>query len=71
MQYDNNGQVTNVQCCGGTTTVTPAPPFTAGVLHGFGSPIVNGIAPTNGTLYINDTDATIWAVANGVWHQEV
>jgi hypothetical protein len=50
---------------------TSLSPTSGSVQHGFGSPIVNGIPPINGTIYINDTDATIWAVANGVWHQEV
>ena len=69
MQYDNNGQVINIHCCGGM----PSTPTTTTnlVTNGFGSPIVLGIAPIAGSLYINDSDATVWAVANGVWHQEV
>lgn len=70
MQYDNNGQVTNIQCCGQVPAVVP-PVTPSGVLHGFGSPVANGVSPVNGTIYINDTDATFWAVANGVWYQEV
>jgi hypothetical protein len=42
-----------------------------GVQHGTGSPVANSVTANPGTLYINDTDATIWAVVNGVWHQEV
>lgn len=51
---------------------TSLPAASGGTIkHGFGSPIANGVPAVNGTIYINDTDATFWAVANGVWHQEV
>ncbi len=39
-------------------------------LHGSSSP-VGVIAATAGALYINDTDSTLWAVANGAWIQLV
>ena len=40
------------------------------VSHGAGSP-VGVITATPGALYINDTDSTLWAVANGAWIQLV
>ena len=40
------------------------------VLNGSGSP-VGVITPIAGQLYINNTDSTLWAVANGAWTQLV
>ena len=48
-----------------------SPGVGAGGQHGFGTPIANGIPPVPGTFYVNDTDATVWAVVNGAWQQEV
>ncbi len=37
------------------------------VQNGSGSPV--GVLPPNaGSLYINNDDATLWAVANGAWY---
>ena len=39
------------------------------VLNGNGSPIDLGLSPTPGQLYIDNSDASLWAVASGVWKQ--
>lgn len=41
------------------------------VLNGTGSPIELGLPATAGQLYIDNTDATLWAVASGQWKQLV
>jgi len=37
------------------------------VQHGTGTPVSNRLAVAPPSLYINDSDSTLWAVSNGVW----
>ena len=43
----------------------------AGVQHGTGTPMSNGLPANPGSAYIQDDTVSLWVVANGVWYEIV